>query len=90
MQQARDFLMPIALHIVQEKDGAIALRELANCTDQRNSVDSSPEATVILTEIDLFFRSVGAFIERNLTEGFLPKVHQCGVHCHAIDPCGEC
>src|SRR5438552_14442218 len=67
MQKSRDFLMPVALHIVQQKDAAVGLRELANCTDQRDPVESSPEATVILTEIDLPTRSVGSDYERKLT-----------------------
>src|SRR5437016_11930538 len=85
-------MVPVALHVVQKKDGAIALRQLADRTSQRNAVDCSPQAAIVLTEINLFclfVRRVGALVEGNLAQSFLPEVHKRRIHRHAIDPGGE-
>ena len=65
MQQPGNFMVPVALHVVQKKDGAIALRQFADRTSQRNAVDCSPQAAIVLTEINLFclfVRRVGALV----------------------------
>src|ERR1700758_4285412 len=83
--------MSVAFDVVKDENGAVALRQVADSTDQSDAIHRSPQTTVILAEVKLFFWCIlaGTLVERNLPQSFLPEVHECGFDRHPVNPGGE-
>src|SRR5215470_8052167 len=81
--------MTITFHIVEQKDGTVALRQFADGTDQRDTVHCLAQTTVIPAKLDFPRGCILALglIQRNLVQNSLPEMHEYCVHGHSINPC---
>ena len=82
--------MLVALDFVEQENRTVTDGEFLHGAGQRNPIHGRGEATVNLSMLALrgprFL--VRGFIKRHLTQSFLAKMHQNGVHGHSVQPGG--
>ncbi len=83
--------MLVAFDFVQQEDGPVPSRQISDCAVQRNAVHRSGQTPIAAAAFTADHGRIMArrFVEGNLLQGLLSEMHQHGIHCDAIEPCGQ-
>ena len=85
----RDFLMLVALDFMQQENGSVSVGQLLDCVSQCNSVDAARQAIVSGSVLPAYLGAVAIavrFVQGNLGQGLLAKMHQHRVYRNAVKP----
>src|ERR1700730_2883012 len=80
--------MFVPFDLMQQKDSAIAIRELLNRASQCYAINGARQPVILaaILSTDLSCILAVGFVQRNLFERFLAEVHQYGIHRDAVEP----
>ena len=89
IEQASNFLVFVAFHLVKQEDSPVADREFANRTRQGDAVDGACKLLVANSIVAADRAAIflpARLVERDLPQRLLTKMHEDGVDGHAIEP----
>ncbi len=89
-QDPRNFVVVVALHVMQEEDNAVTRRQLGDGSLQLHAVDRSDQRRVRRPQVweraSAFVPRPGVFIQRVLREPPLAHMHQDHIEDYTVEP----
>jgi len=84
--------VPVALNLVQLKNGPISVRQCVQRSGERNPIEAAPQPLVVPAVFTPGRENSVAFavvIEGNLWRSLFPKMHESCVDSEPIEPCRQ-